>query len=536
MSLARVIACFVPLALSFCLVLFLEDKISRWFAPFTAPSPVASASAEAPGPATKKRKASNRDHFRVLLDPGHGGRGEHKGPVSGDDWDPAVGEFLTGYLNGGSRIVNKITYTEHEVTLALGKRVKMWLDRTADDRHWPEFEALIKSYQDMQKMPVRRVWIDCQVTREYSYLDHPDAANPNVNKYFRMFDGPDTVPYVAGAPLYPGRLSKINQTAADLLLDLHINDSFQPGLRGARALFVPPFAVYDTFRQAILNQKPWDEVHNSPYFNTWAFGRPPGQHRAELSDDVSRYFLDGAGAKLTRQKTGRADRIRWRYRTDPPVERHDLNGRFDGPYWDRERSVYEGYRRAGGVEEVGGDNLYSGQELVRFLRYALWRDFLKRPGPLPFPAQPVHGGKGPVVDPDAPPPGQQAAPVDPSAGASVAPMTTAYGLPFAPEAYLGRHGTPQCDDWLVSLYTNSVAAYLEVAYLSNPADLWLLDNKLDVIAEGIAVGVYSLLTGLKVKDLPGLPSPRGAPVDWDRYYDTPWGRSWFDMARPDGAK
>ena len=538
MSLARVVWCFVPLALSFCLVIFLEDKINRWFAPFTQASPVTSASPDAaasPGPGGKKRPKSNKDHFKVLLDPGHGGRGEHKGTTTGDDWDPALDEFLTGYLNGGSRVVNKITYTEHEFVLALAKRIKMWLDRTTDDRRWPEFEALIRRYQDMQKMPVKRVWIDCSMTRENSYLDHPDAANPNVDKYFRLFDGPDIVPYTAGAPLYPGRLSKINAAAADLMLGLHVNDSFVGSLRGSTALFVPPYQVYDQFRQAVLNQKPWDEVHNSPYFTCWSFSKPPGYHRQELADDVARYFFDGAGNKLSRQKTGRADRIQWRYRTDPPVERHDLAGKFDGPFWERERSIYEGYRRNGGVEEIGGDNLFSGQELVRFMRYALWKDFLKKPGPLPFPAQPVKAGRT-SVDPDLPPPGQTAASVVPGDPASAAPLNTAYGLPFAPEAYLGLHKPPLCSDWLISEYTNSVAAYLEVAYLSNPADLWLLDNKLDVIAEGIAVGVYSLMTGLKVKDLPGLPSPRGAPVDWDRYYDTPWGRSWFEMARPDGAR
>ena len=531
MSLARVLWCFVPLAISFCLIVFVEDKINRWFAPFSGASPaVILASAQSSAAPGKHRPHSNRDHFKVLLDPGHGGRGEPRGTVHGDNWDPALGEFLTGYLNGGSRTVNRITYTEAEIVLALGKRVKLWLDKTQDDKKWPEFEALIRGYQDMQKMPVRRVWIDCKMTRDSSYLDHPDAANPNVNKYFRLFDGPDTLPATPTTPTFPGRLSKLNATAADLMIGLHANDSINPGLRGNTALFVPPYQIYESFRQVLIGQKPWDDIHNSPYFTYWSFSKPPGSRKPEMLEDVSRYFLDGGAGSAhshnASQRVGRADRTQWHYRSQTPVEHHDLKDKFDGPYWERERSVFEGYRRAGGPEEIGGDNLFSGQELVRFIRYALWRDFLKKPGPLPFPAQPVHQGRAAAVDPDAPPPGQ----------AGGTGLLTTYGASFPPEAYLGRHAPPLCSDWLISLYTNSVAAYLEVAYLSNPADLWLLDNKLDVIAEGIAVGVYSLLSGLKVRELPGLASPRGAPVDWDRYYETPWGKSWFEMARPDGAR
>ena len=54
---------------------------------------------------------------------------------------------------------------------------------------------------------------------------------------------------------------------------------------GSTALFVPPFQVYDLFRQAVLNQKPWEEVHNSAYFTCWSFSKPPGYHRQELADD-----------------------------------------------------------------------------------------------------------------------------------------------------------------------------------------------------------------------------------------------------------
>lgn len=532
MSLARVIWCFVPLALSFLFVVFLEEKINRWFAPFSGASPAAvrASPGAGPSPAPKKARRSERTRFKVALDPGHGGRGEPRRPTMGDNWDSAAGEFLGSYLNGGSRTVNKITYTEHEIVLALGKRLKLLLDKTTDDAKWPEFEAVVKRYSDLTKASVKRVWIEAKLMRESSYLDHPDAANPNVNKHFRLFDAPDAFPWTPGAPLFPGRISRINQTGADLLVALHANDSFNTSLRGSTALFVPPYPVYDLIRQASLNQRSWDDFRNTPYYTYWSYTKLPSRRREELAEDMTRYFLDGVtgGAKGTgHQRTGRADRVQWRYRQDPPVERADLAGRFEGPYWERERSIYEGYRRNAGPEEFGGDNLFAGQELTRYLRYALWQDFLKKPGPLPFPAQPVRAS-APKVDPDAPPPG--------SAAAAATGLATSYGLPFPPDAYLGRHAPPLCSDWLVSLYTNSVAAYLEVAYLSNPADLWLLDNKLDVIAEGIAVGIYSLCAGLKTKDLPGLQSPRGIPVDWDRYLDAPTAKSYFEMARPDGAR
>jgi hypothetical protein len=109
MGLGRILWCFVPLALSFALIYYLEDRVNHWFAPFTnpsaSPSPGATASSD-PGKVGSAQvyRGPHRKRFKVLIDPGHGGRAERRSPTTGDNWDPVAGEFLAPYMGGGSRI------------------------------------------------------------------------------------------------------------------------------------------------------------------------------------------------------------------------------------------------------------------------------------------------------------------------------------------------------------------------------------------------------------------------------------------------
>jgi N-acetylmuramoyl-L-alanine amidase len=557
MSVARVVWCFLPLTFAFLVIVYLEEKINRWFAPFSgygATRTQASggrAVAGAPGPAAAARQRRDRARYRIVLDPGHGGRGERRSATGGDGWDPVTGEFLISYMNGGSRLAHGITYAEHEIALALGRRIKLWLDRTADEATWPAFEALVRRYQEHAKSTVKRVDLRCVLTREHSYLDHPDAASPDVNKHFRLFDSPDTLPAAPGIPMFPGRLSRAAALAGDLFVSLHVNDSVNGSLRGPTALFVPPFEFYDSIRQMVTGARPWVDLRPSPYFTYWSAVRHPRNRRDEIADDATRYFLEGSGSgsgsaaatavAAGRRPMGRHNRIQWAYRDPRPPEQVALAGPFAGAFWDRERGKHEAFRRSGGPEEVGGDNLFAGQQLIRFMRHALWRDFMARGrDALPAVMRPLFEARNRDRERNRererdrdPEPSRAPGRGDAGAGAAAPPAP----VPMMPTAdvYLGRHAPPLCSDWLVALYSNSVVAYLEVAYLSNPADLWLLDNRLDLMAEGIAVGIYSLFAGLKVKDLPGLPPPRGTRLEWEKYADLPGGRTYPEIARASAA-
>jgi hypothetical protein len=153
-------------------------------------------------------------------------------------------------------------------------------------------------------------------------------------------------------------------------------------------------------------------------------------------------------------------------------------------------------RRGGGLEGHGGDNLYAGQELVRWLRYGLWREIVASEPKL-----------------TAPDPKQKGA------------RRLGSGL------YLGPRRKPTAADWAVPLYANAVTAFLELGYMTNRKDFWLLRNKLDAMADALAVGIYSLRVGAKAQPLAGLAeAPRGRPVDW-RAYRRQDGSWYFDEAR-----
>ncbi|MBI4861572.1 MAG: hypothetical protein HY815_15115 [Candidatus Riflebacteria bacterium] len=500
----RVVWCFVPLALSFILIMTLEDKMNGWFAPFAVPTPKPAGTARGPSAATAAqspvqdvRTPWTRTTYRVLIDPGHGGRAERRSATTGDNWDQGLLEF-------------------------------MLLDKTANESSWPEFEATVRRYQELSKSPVRRIRLSASLSRENSFLDHPDAMDRNINKHFRLFDSPDSFPATATTPLFPGRMSKVNAVSADLVLGVHINSSAAASARGPTALFVPPFAFYEEIRQMAIGVKPWKDLRQSPYYQCWSPARGGGDRRGEIVGELTRYYLDsvaGASAEARRSRVlGRRNHVMWSYRDTAPASISNLGDRLAGPYWERERSAFEAFRRAGGPEEMGGDNLYAGQELTRFMRYALWKDRSEGGNRLP-PDTAQYGG----ADGFRPrPPARKAHPSD-SAAERTRPTTSGAG---SPDDYLGRHQMPLASDWALPLYTNAVVAYLEAAYLSNPADLWLLDNKLDVMAEGVAVGIYSLCAGLKVKPVPAVVLPRGYRIDWERYDNAAPGKSYTELSRP----
>src|SRR5208337_1201059 len=97
------------LALSFALIYYLEDRLNSWFSQFTGAESHASPGASgAPGTTASEKAGLIKPHrpirlrYKVVIDPGHGGRAERRSATTGDSWDPASGEFLAPYMGGGS--------------------------------------------------------------------------------------------------------------------------------------------------------------------------------------------------------------------------------------------------------------------------------------------------------------------------------------------------------------------------------------------------------------------------------------------------
>jgi len=169
--------------------------------------------------------------------------------------------------------------------------------------------------------------------------------------------------------------------------------------------------------------------------------------------------------------------VTWRYNTNSPLSSFIL-------FFMRENSIYECYKRSGGPEGYGGDNFYSSQELIRFIRLSLMNNF-----------------------------------------------SSLYGAANAQaDELLGKHGEPFISDWAIPLFTNAITAFIEIGYLSNSKDRMLLKNNQDAIAEGIAVGIYSLFAGIEIKKQPNLETPKALPIDFTKYGRNKTSNGYFNLS------
>lgn len=457
---------------------------------------VGPASADAPA------AASPPISLRVVLDPGHGGRPEGRSARGGAHFDPYTGRFLNDYRWGVERRMGGQLWSEHQAMLMLARKIRRRLELTASDEGWADFQALVRRVTGVEG-DLPRVSLDCLLTRDCSYRDHPErATTKDLNRYFRLFDSPLEYPWTPGGAMYPGRLSKIARAAPDLVVCLHTNGAQSKRLRAQQSLYAPSFEHFEGVRTAILAGKALDLPSDEPVTASWLVHDASRSRVQWMLNDTWTYFT-GYGCDATGQTTDpavdigvRHDDLQWAYRTvpRPAARRTDLAGPFTGSFWDRERSSMERRRRSGGPEGRGGDNLFAGEELIRFMRHALWKDFLARGQ--------AFGGNVTVED----------------------GMTAG--------RYLGPHLDPVAADWAVPIFTNAVTAYLEVGYLTNDRDAWLLSSRLDVVADGLAVGIYSLARGAAVRRLPGLrTAPRGRAIDWGAYRSQE-GTAWSEQARP----
>jgi len=84
----------------------------------------------------------------------------------------------------------------------------------------------------------------------------------------------------------------------------------------------------------------------------------------------------------------------------------------------------------------------------------------------------------------------------------------------------------------VPLHVNAINAFIELGYLNRARDRFILTRKQEVMAEGIAVGIYSLLNGLAPKNQKYRYVPRGKKLDLDKYRITE-DESYFDVVTDD---
>ena len=420
--------------------------------------------------------------FRVVLEPGHGGVGKHPLSLHGDRFDAISGEYLDYFKEGASRG----DLHEAAIVYAIAHKTKKYLQFLAPGVDNSRFFKLLKKYSG--DMP-RRINIVTYMSRKKSITDREARELPDPNAPYRLFDYPDQED-----TMQPGRLSRINAVRPHLVVSLHLAKNAPRDFEGMNPVIVPSFEILHKG----LSYLKGEISGKSFYYNTshleWFVESETRSDFDWFLSDTSLYFTGYPLKKSSEPARGdfkgyRYNMIQWAYADAPgwryPAQYHMPGTRYsasirdfepEGKFWVRERSPYERYRRDGGNEGFGGDNAYASYEIVRYILYSLH----------------VHND----------------------------------------DHRLQKPGKSYISTWIMPLHVNAICAFIELGYLNRPRDRFILTHKQEEIAEGIAVGIYSLLAGLAPQDTKFKYLPRGKKLELDKY-QIEGDKTYFDAVSDD---
>lgn len=417
--------------------------------------------------------------YVVVIDPGHGGLSLTPISLHGDKYDPIQKKYLAAYQEGASN--HKLH--ESEIAYEIGSRAKEILDLTNSAKGREEFRTILGKYTDSPPEKIEPVKVLLSRDSGYPIADlgkYDGKTDRDYNELYRLFDFPD----FKSGERRKGLISRINEKKPNLVVSIHLDSNGPP--RGAMAAVVTP--GYDTYKMALDYVKGDAEsrkkIHKafmeSPYLNWLSMGGYRSSFQWFLCDAwiyFTGYWSNAGGLEANTKKYRglRHDMVSWKYdgglwdngKDSQLMNSHKISDLRDFPldaaFWEREASEPERWRRENGKEGVGGDNLYSSNEILRFIRMGL------------------------LVNKDL----------------------SEKALPDIRE--------PHWSTWSLPTYLNAVTAFIELGFLNNRYDRARIENYKNSHAEGIAVGIYSLLFGLHVKKVKPLDMPAGDPVDFERY-------------------
>ena len=426
---------------------------------------------------------SNINGFRVVIDPGHGGRYMEPESVYGDKYDPDAAGFLEGYRPGAS--VSGLD--ENEDVFAIALLVKEFLDLTNTVEGRKKFHKILKKYDPNVRIPDQA--IEVFISRKPGYRARYWEIDYDVNRDYRLYDHHDLI---TNTPV-EGVISRINQLHPELVVSLHLTGGNPDKLGGLSSVITP---AYNTYQYAIdyvtsskENRKIVQQTFLKGAYGSWFTNKYERTPFEWFLCDSWIYFtgywsqIDGLDPDGTKFRGFRQNMITWNYSDEeksvgnPETPGHLKYFKPTGKFWEREKSDPELWRRDAGPEGYGGDNLYASQELLRFIRKGLLVNSVKTPWSLP------------------------------------------------------KIIAPYISTWSVPTYVNAIAAFIELAYLNNPHDFARIERNKKVHAEAIAVGIYSIFYGTKSqesarkKDLPW-----GTPVNFKKYMDYSKG-NYFNLVR-----
>ncbi len=433
----------------------------------------------------------NLHAYRVVIDPGHGGKRIGPQAFYGDKYDPVSEKYLDifrpgAYFHG---------VYEHEEVYQIAEQVRDLLELTQTSKGRKAFHKILLKYDRHASFPAEP--IEVILSRPPGYRDRytPEVAQ-DLNSAYRLYDYPDQ----QTRELQPGTLSRINAFQPHLVVSLHLTGGTSGDYGALSSVITPGF---DTFALAL------DYVHGddlmrdmieetftkSPYAEWMESGSGRSLFEWFLCDAWI-YFTgywskpDGLAVEPDLFRGSRQNMISWAYRDTlyPQVERGPytpyagdlIEFKPAGAFWEREMSIQERWRREGGYEGFGGDNYYASNELLRFVRKGLHVDRVRKANELP------------------------------------------------------ELRKPYFSTWSVPTYVNAISAYLELAYIDNEIDANRIIYHKNTHAEAIAAGIYSLFYGSQQKSR-HKDFPNGAPINFSKYEEF-GGENYFESAAlPEGS-
>lgn len=420
--------------------------------------------------------------FRVMIDPGHGGIGKSPMSVHGDRYDTIGKRYLDVFKEGAERG----GLHERTIVYSIARKTEKILRLLGPNGDRNKFYRILERYTDDTP---REATIVTFMSRGRSLTEEEADFKKDPNAPFRLFDYPDT-----DGEMQPGRLSQINACKPHLVVSLHLASSGPRDFEGMSPVVLPPYRfLHEGLKYLQGDRDDKKFFFRSPY-REWFIEQYTRSDFNWFLNDASLYFTGSPLRHDLEQdrpafKGYRYNMVRWSYADDPGWEhaaRHEIPlsryaptlGNFvpEGRFWERERSIFEQYRRDGGPEGFGGDNAYASYEIIRYICYSLF----------------LHGDDNPSQKP----------------------------------------GKSYISVWILPLHVNAVNAFIELGYLNRARDRHILIKRQDEIAEGIAVGIYSLLTGIEPRDKKYKQLPRGDNIDFSKYR-TEGGDSYFEAVTAD---
>jgi len=402
----------------------------------------------------------------------------------GDRYDSVSRKYLDDYRPGAAVTFEGNKIKEHVIVYSIAQKVMKMLAYTASDGDFSKFEEISQKYGALK----RRINIISMLSRPDGIAGDETPTLNDINASYRIFDYPST-----DGSLSHGRISKINRFRPQLVVSIHIAESSSLDYKAMNPILAPPFSFLLDGLKYLRGNKTGKKFFTGSPMSDWFVEDETRSAFNLFLSDVSQYFtgypLDD-DMKTASFRGYRHNMTQWAYADDPgwekdaakhtdysPYSKNYMNISPAGRFWDRERSKYESYRRDGGEDGFGGDNAYASYEIIRYIQYSLKKN-----------------------------------------DSHYKHLT---------------EGKPYFSIWAIPIYVNAVNAYFELGYLRRKDDRKMLLENQDEIAEGIAIGIYSLFAG--VDPLPDdnfIRTPKGKRIDLEKYAVSPE-KSYFDAVWDD---